>query len=116
MAGRMNEQSAGWSAALTQIPAAVASAATVASTPASPVADTTRRTPSRSAGSYGRWRSSTIGVPVQLRGHVRGDDPHRRPGRGQAGDLAGGDRPGADHEDRDVLEIEEHGVRGTTSS
>ena len=32
IAGRMNEQSAGWSAALTQMPAAVASAATAAST------------------------------------------------------------------------------------
>ena len=47
------------------------------------------------------------------RRHVGRDDAHRARRRGQTGDLAGGDRPGADDEHRDVLEVEEHGVTGT---
>ena len=108
-AGRMNEQSSGRSAALTQMPAAVAAAATSWSTSV-PVAVTTRRTPSRSLGWNGAAGERVDVAGVDRRRHRRrdvgGDDAHDRPGLGEPGDLAGRDRTGADDEDGDAVEVE----------
>ena len=49
-------------------------------------------------------------IAVEVGPDVRADHPHGSTCRGEAGDLAGGDRSGPDHEDRDPLEGEEHGI------
>ena len=110
MAGRMNVQSAGWSAALTQIPAAVASAATrgvdggVAG----------GRDDEADAVEVGRLVRATSqlgdGGAVELVADVRGHDAHHGAGRGEPGDLAGGDRAGADDEHGDAGQVQGDGV------
>ena len=105
----MYEQSSGRSAALTQMPAAEAATATSwsASDPgrrdhqAHPD-DVVRleRAPSE------RFDMTLVDLGGHRRRHLRGDDADDRPGRGEAGDLAGGDRAGTDDEDRDAVEVE----------
>ena len=95
IAGRMNVQLSGRSAAFTQIPAAVASAATAASTSGIPVAVMTSRTPSRSADSKGRIRRSEI-WPSSTADSIGGtnigsDDVDDGSRVRQARHLAGGD-------------------------
>ena len=102
------------SAAFTHRPAAVASAATAASTASTPVAASTSRDTLEVAGVVPPGDDLTDPAGLDLGRHRvrqhRGDDADDRAGRGEAGDLAGRHRSGADHQHDDAVEVERHGV------
>ena len=76
----------------------------------SPVAVMTRRTSSRSAASNGRSRTSAHCERSTASLTTGRHEPHSRPGRVHAGDLAGPDRAAPDDEHRHVVEVEEHRI------
>ena len=110
----MNEHADGWSAALTQTPRAVASRAHRVVD----VGDSRRRHHEAGAvevavgvGAFGD-EAGPAGVEVgpHRRRHMRRHDAHVGTGGVQPGDLAGGDRSGADHQHVDPVEVEQHRV------